>query len=105
MSGPSTGRALGYSRLGAEGRAERLYREAVKVSPRDAVLRFNLSLAIARQGRPEEALREIDSSAGRRTQTPPFAAQRRCSTPQACDRALIVPGASSSRRLWVMTTP
>ena len=45
-----------YDQLGAPERAEKHYREAIRVAPGSTASRFNLSLLLARQGRTDEAI-------------------------------------------------
>jgi molecular chaperone DnaK (HSP70) len=45
-----------YARLGDNDRAEKHYREAIRVAPGASAPRFNLSLLLERQGRTEDAL-------------------------------------------------
>jgi tetratricopeptide (TPR) repeat protein len=47
--------AISYDALGASDRAEKHYREAMRVAPASATPRFNLSLLLERQGRTDEA--------------------------------------------------
>ena len=52
--------ASAYAQLGALDRAEKSYREAVKTESRNSTLHFNLSTCLARQGRLQEALAEVE---------------------------------------------
>jgi molecular chaperone DnaK len=49
--------AISYNALGASDRAEKHYREAIRVAPASGAPRFNLSLLLERQGRIDEAER------------------------------------------------
>jgi Flp pilus assembly protein TadD len=65
MSAPSILNLMGiaYDRLGAPERAEKHYREAIKVQPGDGTSRFNLSLLLKRQDRLADALALVDEAA------------------------------------------
>jgi molecular chaperone DnaK (HSP70) len=54
--------ALCYDGLGAPDRAEKHYREAMRVAPGSAAPRFNLSLLLERQGHFDEALKQVDEA-------------------------------------------
>ena len=51
-----------YKHLGAHDRAEKFYREAIRVAPGSPVARFNLSLVLETQGRIEEAITLMDEA-------------------------------------------
>jgi tetratricopeptide (TPR) repeat protein len=51
-----------YKHLGALDRAEKFYREAIRVSPGSPVGRFNLSLILETQGRIDEAVALMDEA-------------------------------------------
>ena len=54
--------AILYKKLGAHERAEKFYREAIRVAPGSAMSRFNLSLLLETQGRVDEALALMDEA-------------------------------------------
>jgi molecular chaperone DnaK len=68
--------AMSYDRLGATDRAEKHYREAMRVARDSAAPRFNLSLHLERQDRIEEALALAEEAARLEPGEPAFRAQR-----------------------------
>ena len=52
--------AMSYEQLGAPDRAEKHYKEAIRVGQGSTTPRFNLSLLLERQDRREEALEQIE---------------------------------------------
>lgn len=53
---------LCYDRLGAPDRAEKHYREAIRLAPSSTASHFNLSLLLDRQGQFDEALQRVDEA-------------------------------------------
>jgi molecular chaperone DnaK len=53
---------IAYDRLGAPERAEKHYREAIKIQPGEGTSRFNLSLMLKRQDRIPDALALVDEA-------------------------------------------